>query len=117
LFIKLLSCADQQKLDFVIIDHQPIVNHPFPHRVNALFHDLYSISLSSVTKWFETQIQLRIIREAMSIRKIMFYDLKQLGHIFALSMSLEALRSSSQKDEKENPMYRDALTLYRLVYS
>ena len=66
----------------MIIDHQPILNHPFPHLVNALFHSLYSISLSSVAEWFKTQIQLRIISETVSIGKMMFHDLKRLGRMY-----------------------------------
>ena len=58
-----------------------ILNHPFPHCVNALFHSLYSINLSGVAEWFKTQIQLRIISKTVNIGKIMFHDLKQLQRI------------------------------------
>ena len=82
----LSSCCrvptNTEKLRFITIDHQPILNHPFPHRVNALFYSLYSISLGSFAEWFKTQIQLRIICETVSFGKIMFHDLKQLGRIY-----------------------------------
>ena len=34
-------------------------------------NSLYSISLSSVAKWFKSQVQLHIIRKTVSIRKKM----------------------------------------------
>ena len=43
----------------------------------ACIASAWAVSPSSL----EPRIQLRIIRETMSIRKIMFHDLKQLGHI------------------------------------